>query len=71
MIIKCHQPLLLLLASSMVVVVVRGVEIVGTSPSQVMVRQGESLDLYCDSNTPYQVRPLIGPDTSRHCALIS
>ena len=51
----CHQhhQLLLVLASSLVVV--RAVEIVGTSASQVLVKQGSSLDLYCDSSTPYQV----------------
>ena len=40
----------------MYLVVASGVEIVGTSPSQVLVKQGSSLDLYCDSSTPYQVR---------------
>ena len=42
--------------ASSLVVVASGVEIVGTSPSQVLVKQGSSLDLYCDSSTPYQVR---------------
>ena len=50
-----HRHLLLVLASSLLVVA-SGVEIVGTSPSQVLVKQGSSLDLYCDSSTPYQVR---------------
>ena len=30
-------------------------EIVSTSEKAVTVRQGESLDLFCDSATPYQV----------------
>ena len=32
-----------------------GVEIVRTSARQVTVRRGESMDLYCESVTPYQV----------------
>ena len=46
------QELLILLLS--VFLSARGVEIVGTSPSKVTVRPGDSLDLYCDSITPYQ-----------------
>ena len=49
-----QHPLLLVLASSLLLVVVSGVEIVGTSPSQVLIKQGSSLDLYCESRTPYQ-----------------
>ena len=32
-----------------------GVEIVSTSEREVTVREGEALDLFCDSTTPYQV----------------
>ena len=30
------------------------VEIVSSSPSKVVVREGEELDLFCESSTPYQ-----------------
>ena len=30
------------------------VEIVSSSPSMVVVREGEELDLFCESSTPYQ-----------------
>ena len=49
----CHQPFLLVLASTLLAVA-RGVKIVGTSPSEVLVKQGSPLDLYCESRTPYQ-----------------
>ena len=32
-----------------------GVEIIKTSEQQITVREGETLDLYCESATPYQV----------------
>ena len=32
-----------------------GVEIVNTSAGEVTVREGEALDLFCDSTSPYQV----------------
>ena len=32
-----------------------GVEIVNTSAREVTVREGEALDLFCDSTSPYQV----------------
>lgn len=32
-----------------------GVEIVNTSEREVTVREGEALDLFCDSTSPYQV----------------
>ena len=49
---RCLEQLLLV---SSVLVAASGVEIVRTSARQVTVRRGESMDLYCESVTPYQV----------------
>ena len=55
--LSVREMMILLVMATTVLVTAAGVEIVRTSPKEVMVRRGDALDLYCDSITPYQVRP--------------